>query len=331
MKTNYLKLTCVVFASFFMNVLYAQNLIAYYPFSGNAADSSGNGHNGTDSNVVLVADRYGMPGKAYSFDGNAIISIPANTMQYNNYTYSLWAKIGVLPANGTGYAMLSIGNSSALGDQNMILGNQYSTPVLTGFGGGSYTNPSIYPLPPSTVKTGTLPLVNQWYHIVMVRDTVRRKLIFFVDGIKIGEDTLRVAKAGYASPCIGKIGSRSPGNFQFFKGAIDDVRIYDYAFTDVNVVALYNSEKTTTGITDIEGTLSHSLNIYPNPSDGAIKIIANNFSGKMTICNANGLTVVTNHVFTGMAEITDLEAGIYFCVIENQAGNQEVTKFIITQ
>src|ERR1700689_1178920 len=45
-------------------------LIAYYPFSGNANDATGNGNNGIPMNgVQLTTDRFGNPNSAYYFDG----------------------------------------------------------------------------------------------------------------------------------------------------------------------------------------------------------------------------------------------------------------------
>ncbi|MCK5572754.1 MAG: T9SS type A sorting domain-containing protein, partial [Bacteroidetes bacterium] len=56
------------------------NLVAYYPFSGNAGDAGGNGHDGTVSGAQLVPDRYGTPDAAYYFDGvGAHIRVPNAT------------------------------------------------------------------------------------------------------------------------------------------------------------------------------------------------------------------------------------------------------------
>ncbi len=52
-------------------------LVAYFPFSGNANDSSGNGNNGAPSNATLTADRFGNANSAYQFNGtNARIILP---------------------------------------------------------------------------------------------------------------------------------------------------------------------------------------------------------------------------------------------------------------
>ena len=45
------------------------DLVAYYPFNGNANDESGNGSNATVSGATLTRDRNGNTDSAYSFDG----------------------------------------------------------------------------------------------------------------------------------------------------------------------------------------------------------------------------------------------------------------------
>ena len=49
-------------------------LVGYYPFDGNASDMSGNGNDGTVNGATSGADRHGVAGKAYSFDGNDYLS-----------------------------------------------------------------------------------------------------------------------------------------------------------------------------------------------------------------------------------------------------------------
>lgn len=54
-------------------------LVAYYPFSGNANDASGNNNAGAVNGAVLTADRFGTPDSAYYFDGSsAFIQVPYN-------------------------------------------------------------------------------------------------------------------------------------------------------------------------------------------------------------------------------------------------------------
>jgi len=49
----------------------SSGLVAWYPFNGNANDSSGNGNNGTVYGATLTTNRFGIMGKAYEFAGNS--------------------------------------------------------------------------------------------------------------------------------------------------------------------------------------------------------------------------------------------------------------------
>ncbi len=79
-------------------------LAAYYPFSGNANDASGNGHNGSLTNwpvtppntngPTFTQDRFGNPTSALQFDGtNDYVSIPDSSawnFGTNSFTVALW-------------------------------------------------------------------------------------------------------------------------------------------------------------------------------------------------------------------------------------------------
>jgi hypothetical protein len=52
-----------------VTVLVAPDLWAEYTFSGNAADSSGNGHDAAVVGATLTSDRFGHSGEAYAFSG----------------------------------------------------------------------------------------------------------------------------------------------------------------------------------------------------------------------------------------------------------------------
>jgi hypothetical protein len=65
-------------------------LIGYWPFSGNANDSSGNNYNGTVNGATLTTDQNGNVNSAYSFDGvNDFISLASYNFFSGNSTRSI--------------------------------------------------------------------------------------------------------------------------------------------------------------------------------------------------------------------------------------------------
>ena len=68
-------------------------LAAYYPFSGNANDASGNNNNGVNFNATLTTDRSGNANSAYFFDGSSsYIQVPVSTsLNFQNaITINFW-------------------------------------------------------------------------------------------------------------------------------------------------------------------------------------------------------------------------------------------------
>ena len=88
-------------------------LVAYYPFNGNAKDSSGNGNNGSVNGATLTTDRFGNCNSAYLFDGvSNYISLPTSKLiNLNTYSYSLWVMPTAIPTNNGGI-LYGIGSNS---------------------------------------------------------------------------------------------------------------------------------------------------------------------------------------------------------------------------
>jgi len=59
-------------------------LLAYYPFTGNANDISGNNNNPVFNNATLTADRSGNPNSAYHFNGSSNYMRIPNTSTINS-------------------------------------------------------------------------------------------------------------------------------------------------------------------------------------------------------------------------------------------------------
>ncbi len=90
----------IFFLHFIVNQCCAQadlnkNLMAYYPFNGNANDASGNNNNPVFNNATLTADRFGKPNCAYHFNGiNTYMKIPnrPGINMDNQITLSVWVR-----------------------------------------------------------------------------------------------------------------------------------------------------------------------------------------------------------------------------------------------
>ncbi len=211
--------------------------VVYFPFNGNAIDSTGNNHNGVVKGASLTTDRFGIPDRAYSFNGSSdFIEITSpNTLNLSEYTYEVWIYPTANPTGNTlakgGATILDIGGE--IGDQVLNIGNFQG--VYVGIGGfGYYKGGGTY-----NTQTGYLPQLNQWYHVVGTRNKDFYKL--FVNGELIQSVPLQAKEPGY-EPAIQAIIGKRIGDIQYFQGKIDDLSIYNVALTDAQVKTRYLDE-----------------------------------------------------------------------------------------
>lgn len=225
----FLSVTIISFAQADLN----RGLIGCYPFSGNANDLSPSANHGSVQGARLTADRFGTPNSAYDFDGiDDFIEVGAGILELNEFSYSLWVYPRNLPAYQQALFIISVG--SALGDQYLLIGNQYPD-VLHGFANGSYMAVG-YDV---RCMTNELPDLNKWYHLVLTKDV--NQYSFYVDGSLICHNPTLGGSAFYGVGTVkATIGARN--NYgQATNAIIDDVHLYNRALTSEEVTDLYRA------------------------------------------------------------------------------------------
>ena len=220
---------------------FTNGLVAYYPFNGNANDASGNGNNGTVTAAALAVDRLGNQDSAYVFDGvSSLITVPDSPSLRitNDITISCWVTFAQSNGNvrvvGKG---ADCGRSYGLWGHHGQPGNFWMFQQFPPEGGciGCQEN-----------TASALPVVQfgRWYHMVAVRSTNGSKLYIDAqltednDGPTIncspttytGNEPLLIGAPGYANP---------QHNLALMNGSIDDIRIYNRAFSPTEVLQLY--------------------------------------------------------------------------------------------
>jgi len=216
------------------------NLIAYYPFTGNAKDKGGLGLDGTVSGSVLTTDRFGSLNSAYSFNTNQYINIQqTNDKNLFPLTISLWASFDSLnnnsgnlfkkydPAIWNGFALLpSTGN---------LINSGYINPFyLTGEGipngliGGYGLSDTIFVINKITTS--------KWVQITMTVDSIVGKI--YLNGNLVDSLKWRTKAMSSSNNLTWIIGGSYQGN-NWFKGKIDDVGVWQRALTISEVQYLY--------------------------------------------------------------------------------------------
>ena len=210
----------------------SDGLIAYYPFSGNANDESGYGHNGTVYGATLTIDRFGNSNSAYSFDGvNDYIDFGSGTSTLFDYWDSFTLAAWIKHSESSTFDSIVARHDDRNGTFNYAIGVIDNKFVL--IADQAYVDSRW--LRSNTVLTDGL-----WYNVVGVYDN--KNMTVYVNGREDGSDIFPVGGEGdsIASLYIGKTGYWSGyTDDRYFNGVIDEVRIYNRALTDSEVYDLY--------------------------------------------------------------------------------------------
>lgn len=207
----------------------ANGLIAYYPFSGNANDISGNGSSGAVTGAVLTTDRFGNSNSAYSFDGagSYIDANIANIPQGNTArTISGWFKTNTPnPGENGDVCIFNYGALSRLQRFGLTVYSKGYLETSTGpnaIGDDFYVNNFNY-------------LSNDWYFFTLTYDGA--KLSIYINGKYIDQKAVNLNTIGN----IFRIGQRISGDSikEGFKGTIDDIAIWNRVLTPEEISAMY--------------------------------------------------------------------------------------------
>ncbi|MCG3155947.1 MAG: hypothetical protein DKINENOH_02555 [bacterium] len=204
------------------------DLVAFYPFNGNANDASGNGNNGTVAGALLVADRFGQANRAYAFDGvDDYVRIPNQPVLnfQQALTISFWMKIGQF-YDREAYP-ISHGNWE----------NRWKVSITNG--GGRWTVKTNHPVNAGIkdLDSKTKFVVDKWYNLTALYSGSDFEI--YVNGEL---DAFSSWSGALLQTTIDlMIGQVLPNNRNYnFKGVIDDVRIYNYALSVAEIENLYD-------------------------------------------------------------------------------------------
>jgi hypothetical protein len=219
-----------------------EGLVAWYPFDGNASDRSGNDNHGTVHGATLGKDRYGKDKRAYLFDGDDYIEVKYNKIiNPSEFTVSLWVNPNIVngPFNaGEGHYMSPLTSRDDFPTRGFII---YKNPLGKwnfGVGKSNYNTGHGW----QGLSTDDNAEPNRWVHLAF--SFKPSNLSAFLEGISIGTKNALYSVNQKRPLRIGAgMTERLSPNF-FFVGSIDDVRIYNRALSEEEVLALYELEST---------------------------------------------------------------------------------------
>lgn len=194
-------------------------LIAEYKFDDNVIDTSGNGHDG----VILggiTAFVTGKSGDALSFErGGGQVDLGSWTPG-TAWTVEAWVKPAAAPEGRHTIA------GAAWDCKDWGIVQQYGSFGVSIRQPGGCTQ---------TVSSDVIGEPGTWYYVTGTSDGTTAKI--YVNGILKNSGTVEPGYSGNTAP-------RIAGEFccdeNYFTGTIDEVRIYDHALADTEVLAEYN-------------------------------------------------------------------------------------------
>jgi hypothetical protein len=212
-------------------------LVAYYPFNGNANDMSGNGNDGVVNGATLLADRFGKQSSAMNFTGIDNYIDCGSMPNLNNSNISLCGWIYTAPRTTSYEASVivtNIGNYSTGYGFQVDLNND-----LTGLRFHYRTTPS----------SGNSIIANKAYtdswkfFCAVTNHTGTQNIcLLFIDGKLVSTQSFSES-INYTNINHFLIGNNIDGFRgleRYFKGSIDDIRLYNRALTESEIVALYH-------------------------------------------------------------------------------------------
>lgn len=194
-------------------------LVAFYRFTGNADDASGNGNHGTVQGPTLTADRNGEPNSAYHFaDGLDVIAVadPASLDVETAVTFTAWIRPEVTSE------IFILYREDTNGGEGLFSLDIYPGVIRCGLkrpDGGS-----------TAVQGTTAIQQGVWQHVAVTWDGTTMRA--YCNGQPDGTSS-------FDGPMAVSDGDLSIGRYYSgFEGDIDEVRIYDRALSENDLAEL---------------------------------------------------------------------------------------------
>lgn len=309
-------------------------LVAYYPLDANGNDLSGNGNTlisfGTP---VYISNTPCPPDSACHLpNGNDYFETPSTSWSLiNNFpqgTVSFWIMLDSQYVSGHYFGI----DNSFMMKQKYGVGEDMFFGIQSGTTKVRMQVTGVFPASAGMDVIGSTTLsFNTWYHVVGVWNGVTHTL--YINGNMDGQISNSSGISNRPTPDYFSIGSGivgGNGTTTFPSGAygkMNDVGFWNRALNSTEITTLFQGCNNV-GINDNDSKIDFS--IFPNPTTDKITIKTSYNSNDLSyiIYDQIGRQIVSGRIEkqTTTADISKLEAGIYFLQINGQ--NKQTFKII---
>ena len=189
-------------------------------------DATYNDNHGSSANASSSSLVTGYLNGAMTFDGvnDYVNTVHITALEAGDMTFSQWIK----PDITTGFHWITQQwSTSAPGKGPAFYQNGTGLGWQIGAGGAN------------AVTASSVLTKNKWTHLVA--HASGSVLTIYVDGVQVAQGT--VTRTENTEATAFAIGGPSKGGVTYFQGSIDDVRIYNYALSAMDVLTLYNNTR----------------------------------------------------------------------------------------
>ena len=227
------------------NYVPKNGLLGWWPFTGNALDSSGNANHGTITGATLTTDRGGRSNQAYNFDGNDFIQITQKSnfnFDTNSFSISCW---GLKTGSNTFQTMVE--RHFVTSWPNAIASfclrfEGSSGNGITGWAAGVDGNNNAV----LTHTSGSVTYSN-WNHYVIVYNNLAKLMSLYINGIH--SKTINIRKPPLSFTTTGNLffGVEQPfvsmpSGPAYLTGKLDDIGIWSRALDPCEIAGLYQAK-----------------------------------------------------------------------------------------
>lgn len=290
-------------------------LAAWWGLNGNANDMSLNNNNGSMYSVSIANDRFGAPGGASYFNGTASSYIQVahhSSINFNatdEYTISLWLN----PENNT-----NNGHAGVLSKwcENFSTPYPYAIRILD-LGEDAkvfWQNHTSS----TTIKADAMIAKYSYTHILVTVKNQKTKLYInntFIDSSSFSTNTISNTNDLY-------IGKRSTNSPRRYKGAIDDIGIWNRALTACERQSLYQSKSLQIKQQPTDTTINTGSNAafyfqYTDSIPSSFQWQSNSGNGFQNISNNVNYSGTNKDTLFIKSAVSNLHNTSYRCIITN--------------
>jgi hypothetical protein len=213
------------------NIQLEKSLLAHYRFDGNANDSTANANHGSVIGATLSQDRFGKPDGAYYFNGvDQLIQVPSQNylnLSGSEYTVSFWAKF-----DGAASIKHILGKSAGSFNNDKWIVYYSSSPSKISMHVNKTAEGSFFP----ALATFTYDTTS-WHYFTLTK--VGTTYSTYIDGEMVGQGAGPSTITATTAPLT--IGSAE--GLSWFKGSLDDIRIYDRSLNPAEIRSLFDAQE----------------------------------------------------------------------------------------